>query len=74
MHFHLGWSGPAEGFHHRGYYIEDGRYWSVSHQKDKKASRQENRIVQNVKPDHPIFPKATAASGQQHNQWVPVTP
>jgi hypothetical protein len=54
IHFHPGWSGPAEGFDHGGYYTGDDRYWSVGHQQDRKASRQENRIVRNVKPDHPV--------------------
>jgi hypothetical protein len=39
MHFHPGWSGPAEGFSHEGYYIRDNCYGSVGHQHDKKALR-----------------------------------
>jgi hypothetical protein len=39
MHFHPGWSGPAEGFSHVGYYIGDSCYGSVGHQHDKKALR-----------------------------------
>jgi hypothetical protein len=31
MYFHLGWSGPVEGFGHGGYYIGDGRYGYISH-------------------------------------------
>jgi hypothetical protein len=34
------------------------------------APRQESRTIQNVKPDHLVFPKAPAACGQQHNHWV----
>jgi hypothetical protein len=64
MHFHPGWSEPVEGFDHEGYYIRDGCYGSVGHQQDRKTSRQENQTVQNAKPDHPVSPKATAASGQ----------
>jgi hypothetical protein len=70
LHFHLGWSGLAEGFGHRGYYTGDGRYGSVGHQQDRKAQRQENWIIQNIKSDHPVSPNATAASGQQHKQCV----
>jgi hypothetical protein len=73
MHFHPGWSGPAESFAHGGYCIGDGRYRSVGHQQDRKAPGQENQTVRNVKLDHPISPKATTASGQQHKQWVPET-
>jgi hypothetical protein len=71
MHFHLGWSGPAEDFDHGGYYTGDGHYESVGHQQDSKTPRQETQIVQNAKPDHLISSKATTASGQQHKQWVP---
>jgi hypothetical protein len=70
LHFHPGWSGLAEGFGHRGYYTGDGRYRSVGHQQDRKAPRQENWIIQNIKSDHPVSPNATAASGQQHKQCV----
>jgi hypothetical protein len=41
------------------------------HRWDRKASREENRTVWNAKLDHPISLKATAASSQQHKQWVP---
>jgi hypothetical protein len=71
MHFHPGWSGPTEVFGHGGYYTGDGRYESVGHQEDRKASRKKNRTVRNAKLDHPVSPKAIAASGQQHKQWVP---
>jgi hypothetical protein len=71
MHFHSGWSWLAEGFGHGGYYAGDDRYRSVDHQQDRNAPRQENQIVRNVKPDHPVSPEATTASGQQHKQWVP---
>jgi hypothetical protein len=59
MHFHPGWSGPAEGFSHGGYYTEDGRYGSVSHQQDRKSPRQDNQTVQNAKLNHLVSPKAT---------------
>jgi hypothetical protein len=39
MHFHLGWSGPAEGFGHGGYYAGDGRYRSVGRQQDRRPPR-----------------------------------
>jgi hypothetical protein len=71
MHFHPGWSGLTEGFGHGCYYTGDGRYESVGHQQGRKAPRQLNRTVQNAKPNHPVSSKATAASGQQHKQWVP---
>jgi hypothetical protein len=45
MHFHLEWLVPARGFDHRGYYIEDGHYRSISRQKDRSGPRQENRMV-----------------------------
>jgi hypothetical protein len=32
MHFHPGWSGPAEDFGHGGYYTGDDRYENVGHQ------------------------------------------
>jgi hypothetical protein len=37
MHFHPGWSGPAEDFGHGGYYTGDDCYGSVDHQHDRKA-------------------------------------
>jgi hypothetical protein len=64
IHFHPGWSGPIEGFGHGGYYTRDGRYGSVGHQQDRKASRQENQTVQNAKPDHSVSPKSIIASSQ----------
>jgi hypothetical protein len=66
MHFHLGWSGPAEGFVHGGYYAGDGRYRSVSHQQDRRAPRQENRTIWNAKPNHLVSLKAAIVPGQQH--------
>jgi hypothetical protein len=71
MHFHPGWSGPAEGFDNEGYYTGGDCYESVGHQQDRKAPKQENRTVRNAKLDHLIFPKATTASNQQYKQWVP---
>jgi hypothetical protein len=38
MHFHLGWSGPVEGFGQGGYYTGDDRYIYVSHHHDRRAS------------------------------------
>jgi hypothetical protein len=71
MHFHSGWSGPTESFGHGGYYVGDSRYGSVDHQQDRKAPRQEKRMVWNLKPDGPISPKTTAAPDQQNMWWVP---
>jgi hypothetical protein len=47
MHFHPGWSGPAEGFGHGGYYAGDNRYGYIVHQQDKKTgqSRMPNWII-----------------------------
>jgi hypothetical protein len=70
MHFHLEWLGPIEDFGHRGYYTRNGRYGSVSHRQDRKASRQKNRTAQNMKPDHPVPSKTTEALGQPHKQSV----
>jgi hypothetical protein len=64
MHFHPGWLGPAEGFGHEGYYTGDGRYGSVSHQHDRRAPRQENRMVWNPKLNGLVSPKTTVALGQ----------
>jgi hypothetical protein len=66
MHFHLRWLGPTEGFGYGGYYTRDNHYKSIDRQQDRKTLRQENRIVQNTKPDHSVSLKATTASGQQH--------
>jgi hypothetical protein len=66
MHFHSGWSGPAESFGHGGYYTGDDRYGSVDYQQDKKGPRQENRTIRNAKLGHPVSLKATTTSGQQH--------
>jgi hypothetical protein len=68
MHLHPGWSRPAEGFVHRGYYVGDGHYRYVGHQQDMRASGQENQTMQNVKPDHPISSKIAAAPGHQHER------
>jgi hypothetical protein len=54
MHFHPGWSGPVEGFGHGGYFTRDGCYGYIGHQHDSKTLRQENRMVQNLKPNGPI--------------------
>jgi hypothetical protein len=54
MHFDIGWSEPTRGFGHEDYYKGDGCYEHVGHQQDRKASGQENRVVQNAKPDHPV--------------------
>jgi hypothetical protein len=54
MHFHLGWSGPTQGFGYGGYYARDNHYIHVGHQQDMRASGQENQTVWNDKPDHPI--------------------
>jgi hypothetical protein len=68
MHFHPRWSEPTEGFGHGGYYIGDGHYGYVSHQQDRRASRQKNWTVQNAKLDHPVSPKIEAALGRWHNE------
>jgi hypothetical protein len=66
MHLHLGWLGLTKGFGHGGYYTGDDRYGSVGHQQDMKTQRKENWPVRNAKSDHPISPKATTVSDQQH--------
>jgi hypothetical protein len=71
MHFHPGWSGPVESFDHEGYYARNDRYKYVNHQQDRRASGQENQIVQNTKPDHSVSPKAATAPGHRHEQEVP---
>jgi hypothetical protein len=71
MHFHLGWSGPAKGFGHEGYYARDDHYRYVDHQQDRRASGQENRIVQNVKPDHLVYLKTAAAPSHCHEREAP---
>jgi hypothetical protein len=38
MHFHPGWSGPAQDFGHVGYYVGDGFYEHVGHQQGRGAS------------------------------------
>jgi hypothetical protein len=70
MHFHLRWSGPTEGFGYGGYYARDGHYGHVGHQQDRRASGQENRTVQNAKPDHLISPKIVVAPSHWHKQGV----
>jgi hypothetical protein len=37
MHFHPGWSGPAQGFSHRGYYTGDGWYEHIGYQQGREA-------------------------------------
>jgi hypothetical protein len=71
MNFHPGWLGHAEGFDNGGYYARDGCYAYISHQQDKRTSRQENWTVQNGKSDHPISLKAATVPGHQHEQGVP---
>jgi hypothetical protein len=70
MHYHPGWSGPAEGFSHEGYYTGDGCYGSIGHQQGRKSQRQKNQIVQNSKPNHPVSPKTTETLEQPHKQSV----
>jgi hypothetical protein len=50
------WTPPSMHFH-----IGNNRYGHVGHEQGRKASGQENQIVQNAKPDHPVFQKAAAA-------------
>jgi hypothetical protein len=71
MHFHPGWSEPAEGFGHEGHYAGDGRYVYVSHQQDRRALGQENRTDRSAKLDHPVSPKTTTAHGHRHEQEAP---
>jgi hypothetical protein len=71
MHFHLGWSGPMEGFGHKGDYAGNGRYGYINHQQDMRASRQENQTVQNTKLDHPISLKIAATPGHWQEQEAP---
>jgi hypothetical protein len=71
MHFHLGWSGPAQGFGYEGYYAGDGRYGHTGHQQDRRASRPENRTAQNAKPDHPVSQEATTTPGHRQEQEAP---
>jgi hypothetical protein len=54
MHFHSGWSRPAEGVDHRGYYSGEGHYGSVDHPRHRRTSRQENRMVR--------FPRVSSTS------------
>jgi hypothetical protein len=64
MHFHPGWSGPAQGFGHGGYYARDGCYRHINHQQGREASGQENRTIQNAKPDHPVSQEAATTLGR----------
>jgi hypothetical protein len=64
MHFYPGWLRHTQGFDHGGYYAGDGRYEHVNHQQGRGASGQENRIVQNAKPDHPVSQEAATALGR----------
>jgi hypothetical protein len=68
MHFHLGWSGPVDGFGHGGYYAGDSRYEHIGNQQDRRASGQENWTVPNAKPDHLVSLKTAADPGHQHEQ------
>jgi hypothetical protein len=45
MPFHLGWSGPTDGFGYGGFYVGDGRYGHIGHQQDRGATGQKNWIV-----------------------------
>jgi hypothetical protein len=74
MHFHLGWSGPAKGFGHGGYYTRDGCYIHIGHQQGKEALGQENRTMRNAKPDHSVFQKAATTLGRQQGQRAPNEP
>jgi hypothetical protein len=38
MHFHVGWSGPPQGFGHGGYYTGDGCYRHIGHLHGREAS------------------------------------
>jgi hypothetical protein len=71
MHFHPGWSGPAEGFGHGGYYTGDDHDGSVGHQQDRKAPRQENQIVWNAKQWMPKAVSSTDGSGGNQDQTGP---
>jgi hypothetical protein len=71
MHFHPGGSGPTQGFGHGCYYTGDSRYRHIGHQHGRKASGQENWIVRNVKPDHPISQEAVVAPSHQQEQETP---
>jgi hypothetical protein len=72
MHFHLGWSRPAQGFGHGGYYAGDGSYGHIGHQQDRKASGQENQTVQNAKLDHLVSDEAGAvAPSHRQEQEAP---
>jgi hypothetical protein len=46
VQYHLGLSGPTQGFGHGGYYTGDDHYKHVSDQQDRRASGQK-------KPDSP---------------------
>jgi hypothetical protein len=71
MHFYPGWSGPSEGFGHRGYYVGDGCYRRVGHHQDTRTPGQENQMVRNPKPEGLVSPKTTAVPNQQKKWWVP---
>jgi hypothetical protein len=70
MPFHLGWLGPAEGCGYRGFYVGDDRYRHVGHQQDRGAPGQENRTVQNAKPDHPVSQGAAVVPSHRHEQYA----
>jgi hypothetical protein len=68
MHFHLGWSGPIDGFGHGGYYAGDGHYGHVSYQQDRRATWQENRTVLNAKLNHLVSLKMASDLGHWNEQ------
>jgi hypothetical protein len=68
MHFHPGWSGPAEGFGHEDYYARDGCYGYIDQLWDRRALGQENWTIWNAKLDHLVSPKIATAPDRQHEQ------
>jgi hypothetical protein len=54
-----------QGFGHGSYYVGDSHYKYVGHQQDNRTLRQENRTIQNVKPDYPVSWEEAAAPGHQ---------
>jgi hypothetical protein len=63
-HFHRGWSGPASGFGHGGYYTHYDHQRSVGQLQNRGGDRQENWVAQNTKPDHLVSLNITEASRQ----------
>jgi hypothetical protein len=43
----------------------DGCYGHISHQQGTEASGQENQIVRNTKPDHPVNQEVAIVFGPQ---------